>query len=168
MAYTRAQFLLGLLWLAPISGCGDGEHEVPAPPSVIIGTGEAEFEAMEGEPTIELAAGFQGGFHVWVSFLAYGFDQARIDVELFTEVDGDTGSRLKLGGPLKFVPAIDNQGQSVYTLAGYPGQIKNARCANGKRVHLEATVSDASGRSAHDERYCIVTLDEKYRSQNCQ
>ena len=168
-AASSSSFLLSGLLLIFATGCGDGEREVEVSvaPRLVIGTGEAEFQPIEGEPTIELAAGFQGGFHVWVSFLAYGVDEDRLKVELYTQQVDDIGTRLKLGGLLQFVPDTDADGVPVYRLAGYPGQLKSARCADGKHVLIEATMTDSNGRTAHDERHCIVTLAEQYRSQNC-
>ncbi|HEU5076022.1 MAG TPA: hypothetical protein VFU02_17635, partial [Polyangiaceae bacterium] len=84
----------GTLVLSLASGCsGGGEQDPPLEPeppevAVELGTGEAEFEPIEGEPTLELAAGSQGGFHVWTSFLASGFDDERLSMVLVTELDG--------------------------------------------------------------------------------
>ncbi len=122
-------------------GVGAGGAGGAAPgPTVTLGTGEAEFEPIEGEPTLEMAAGFQGGFHIWTSFLATGFEDERLDMVLVTETDGDPDSALTMRATLKGSEFEDTTGKPVWTFAGYPGQIRDARCANGKRVHLSVTL----------------------------
>ena len=88
----RMAFAVATLgFVAACAAGNEGDPPVepePEPAKVELGTGEAEFEPMEGEPTIELAVGFQGGFHIWTSFLASGFEGERLDMVLVTEVDG--------------------------------------------------------------------------------
>ena len=136
-------------------------------PRVELGTGEAEFEPIEGEPTLEMAAGSQGGFHVWASLEAYGFEEERLDVELRTTVVGEDDSTLIMRPTLRGEQIENEDGETKWFFAGYPAQIDRARCRDGKRVHLEVTLSDSEGREASDERYCIVSLAEEYRS-NCE
>lgn len=172
MGLSKPSWLM-LLALAGAVGCGDGEGEtvpvVPgAEPHVELGTGEAEFEPIEGEPTIEMAAGFQGGFHVWTSFLASGFDEERLDMVLVTEVDGIADSDLTMRATLRGSEIVTEDGEKLWTFAGYPGQVLDARCASGKRVRLSVTLSDSFGHEASDERHCIVTLDEAYQSSDCE
>lgn len=145
-------------------------EETPSPPEgprVVLGTGEAEFEPMEGEPTIQLAAGSQGGFHVWTSFLAYGFDEERLAMHLKSSVEGLEPSTLNMRADLTTKEIIDENGEPARTFAGYPGQIDRARCANGRRVALELTLTDSEGREASDVRHCIVELDERYWADDC-
>jgi len=132
---------------------------------VELGTGEAEFEPIEGEPTLEMAAGIQGGFHVWASFAARGFEERELDVDLVTTVVDVADSRLVMRPTLEGEQSVSEDGVALWTFAGYPAQVKNARCVSGKRVHLEVTVADSEGREAKDDRYCIVSLDEQYRSE---
>lgn len=164
---------LMLFALVGAAGCSDGEGEVvpvvsKPEPHVELGTGEAEFVPIEGEPTIEMAAGFQGGFHVWTSLLASGFDEERLDMVLVTEVDDIADSDLTMRATLRGSEIVTDDGEKLWTFAGYPGQVLDARCANGKRVHLSVTLSDSFGHEASDERHCIVTLDEAYRSSDCE
>ena len=162
-----------LVALVGAVGCSDGEFEAgPAVPEtephVELGTGEAEFEPIVGEPTIEMAAGFQGGFHVWTSFLASGFEEERLDMVLVTEVDGIDDSDLTMRATLRGSELVSEDGEKLWTFAGYPGQVLDARCASGKRVRLSVTLSDSFGHAASDERHCIVFLDEMYRSTDCE
>lgn len=150
------------------AGCGQPVVEmtpVEQEVEVELGTGEAAFEPIEGEPTLEMAAGVQGGFHVWASLVARGFEERELDVELVTTVVDVADSRLVMRPTLRGEQSENEKGQPIWTFAGYPAQIDGARCAHGKRVHLEVTISDTEGREASDDRYCIVSLDEEYRSE---
>lgn len=161
------------LWLVTACGAADGDPPVelePTPTEVAVelGTGEAEFEPIEGEPTLEMAAGVQGGFHVWTSFLASGFEDERLGMELVTELDGVADSDLTMRATLKGSEVTNDDGDVFWTYAGYPGQVLDARCAHGKRVRLRVTLSDPVGREATDERYCIVSIDDQYRDAECE
>ena len=135
---------------------------------VILGTGEAEYEPIEGEPTLEMAAGFQGGFHVWASFLASGFSEERLDMVLVTQLDGEPESApLTMRATLKGTEAVGEEGEPVWSFAGYPAQMRDARCANGRRARVRVTLSDTFGHEASDERYCVLFLDEIYRDDSC-
>ena len=149
------------------AGCGQPVvtiQPVPKEVEVELGTGEAEFQPIEGEPTIEMAAGVQGGFHVWASLMARGFEERELDVDLVTTVVDVDDSELIMRPTLRGDQSVDDDGVPLWSFTGYPAQVKGAQCANGKRVHLEVTVTDSEGREATDERYCIVSLAEQYRS----
>ena len=162
--------VLGLVTACGSSADADppGQPQPPRGVAVELGTGEAEFEPIEGEPTLEMAAGSQGGFHVWTSFLASGFEDERLDMRLVTEIDGVADSDLTMRATLKGREVTDDRGDVFWTFAGYPGQVRDARCAHGKRVRLHVTLTDPVGREATDERYCIVALDEAYRDDDCE
>jgi hypothetical protein len=166
-AGSTVRCVLGAALALASVACGPDERQTPEALSVELGTGEAEFIPISGEPTLDMAAGFQGGFHVWVSLLAKGFSDAIIDVELFTQFADDPSNRLRLGGPLKF-EEVTEDGHRFHRFVGYPGQVRNAACAHGKRVLIEVTLTDVDERQASDERYCVVSLDERYRNQNCE
>ena len=162
---------LALCLASACAGAEDGHPPAdpePEPAAVELGTGEAEFEPMVGEPTIEMAAGFQGGFHVWTSFLASGFTDQRLDMVLVTELDGVADSDLTMRATLKGSEVENDAGDVLWTFAGYPGQVLDARCAHGKRVRLHVTLSDPEGHEASDERTCIVSLAEEYRDDDCE
>lgn len=153
---------------SPEGGAGAaGQPGQPDSASVVLGTGEAEFEPMDGEPTLEMAAGFQGGFHVWASLQAQGFSEERLDMVLVSELDGDPDSALTMRATLRGTFDQNERGDPVWTFAGYPAQIRDARCAHGKRAHLSVSLSEPSGKEASDERHCFVSLEEDYRSNDC-
>jgi hypothetical protein len=134
--------------------------------SVVLGTGESEFETMDGEPLITLVHGAQGGFHVWASFLAYGFEAQALDLTLTTQVEG-ASEDLVMHGHVTTREVLDADGQSARSFAGYPAQVRDARCVNGRRVELRLHLSDAQGHSAEDVRYCIAEVSEEFRSDQC-
>lgn len=142
----------------------------PTPPEVAVelGTGEAEFERIVGEPRLEMAAGSQGGFHVWVSLMASGFEDETLDIALVTEVEGVADSTLEMRHNLDGRFVTNDAGDVFWIKAGYPGQVRDAECAHGKRVRLHVTLKDPVGREATDERYCSVALDEQYRDDDCE
>jgi hypothetical protein len=149
-------------------GCGAGEA-TPTPSqerAVLLGTGEARFESMEGEPQLTLVAGVQGGFHVWASFLAYGFTSRTLEMVLTTSVEG-TPEVIPNRANLTMKDTVDAEGTPAFTFAGFPAQVYDARCSHGKRVRIDVKLSDTDGGIAEDTRYCTVYLDESRRSPNC-
>jgi len=149
--------------------CGGGTDGNPAASetSVVLGTGEAEFEPMDGEPTLRLVQGAQGGFHVWASMLAYGFSSPQLDMLLTTSVDDEPDSRLVMHARLTMRDVLDPSGNPAQSFAGFPAQVKGARCADGRRVGLELQLSEPGGGASGDVRYCVAEVDEASRSADC-
>lgn len=150
-------------------GCGSNPDDdaSASPTSVVLGTGEAEFQAMEGEPTLRLVRGAQGGFHVWASVLAYGFSSPRLDLLLTTTLDDEPDSSLVMHARLTMRDVLDPEGNPAQSFAGFPAQVKGARCADGRRVGLELQLSEPGGGSSRDVRYCVAEVDEASRSADC-
>lgn len=138
-----------------------------ATPRVVLGTGEAEFEPMDGEPHLPLVAGVQGGFHAWASFLAYDFSAPRVDMLLETRVEDDPASSLVMRARLSLRETLDADGARAQSFAGFPAQVAGARCADAKRVSVHVTLSDAAGDSAEDTRYYVAELPAAQRSDSC-
>ncbi|MEY4546142.1 MAG: hypothetical protein RL685_2337 [Pseudomonadota bacterium] len=133
----------------------------------MLGTGEATFEHIAGEPELPLVAGSQGGFHVWASFLAYGFDSSSLDLTLTTTVDG-ADNDLVMHARLSTREILDADGVPARSFAGFPAQVRDARCANGQRVRLQLHVAAPGGDSfATDQRHCIVLLDPEFQIDGC-
>jgi hypothetical protein len=173
MARNAGLAMLGATLAAAAVGCGspdaDGAGASPArgEQSVVLGTGEAEFEPIDGEPRLRLVGGVQGGFHVWASFLAYGFASDRLDMMLETVIEDDPATRLVMRARLSLRDALDAEGEPTQFFAGFPAQVYDARCAHDKRVRVAVTLTDASGESATDERHCIAELDAAQRRDDC-
>jgi hypothetical protein len=150
-------------------GAGGATPDDPAPAAnarVVLGTGEAEFETMDGEPTIRLVHGAQGGFHVWTSFLAYGFASQTLDLLLTTRVEG-ASEPLVMHARLSTREIVDADGVAARSFAGYPGQVRDARCADGRRVELRLHVSAPDGSAAEDVRHIIAEVAEELRLPEC-
>jgi hypothetical protein len=114
-----------------------------------------------------LVAGSQGGFHVWASFLAYGFDSSSLDLTLTTTVDG-ADNDLVMHARLSTREILDADGVPARSFAGFPAQVRDARCANGQRVRLQLHVAAPGGDSfATDQRHCIVLLDPEFQIDGC-
>ena len=159
---ARACALLALVLCA----CG-AEPESSSAQRVVLGTGEARFEHIEGQPELPLVAGAQGGFHVWASFLAYGFDTAAIDLTLTTRVDG-AGEELVMRARLSTREVLDANGIPSRSFAGFPAQVRDARCAHGQRISLQLHVAAPDGSaSASDERECIALLEPEFQLSEC-
>jgi hypothetical protein len=173
MAPWAALSVLVATVAAAAMGCGspgsdtDPADASPGDQSVQLGTGEAEFEPIDGEPHLRLVAGVQGGFHAWASFLAYGFDSSRLDMVLETLVEDDPATRLVMRARLSLRDGLDAEGEPTRFFAGFPAQVYDARCAHGKRVRVAVTLADASGASASDERHYIAELDAAQRRDDC-
>jgi hypothetical protein len=164
--FTAVALALG----AALLGCGSGEQtEDPVGAGnqrVVLGTGEAEFESMEGEPQIRLVHGAQGGFHVWASFLAYGFESESLDLTLTTTVEG-AAENLVMHARLTTRELLDVEGTPARSFAGFPAQVRDARCADGRRVELRLHLSQPGGGAADDVRHCIAEVAEEFRAADC-
>jgi hypothetical protein len=159
--------LAALCALSSLAACGsDSPPTAGIDASVVLGTGESEFETMDGEPVITLVHGVQGGFHVWASFLAYGFEAQALDLTLTTQVEG-ASEDLVMHGHVTTREVLDADGQSARSFAGYPAQVRDARCVNGRRVELRLHLSDPLGHSADDVRHCVAEVSEQFRSDQC-
>jgi hypothetical protein len=167
---VKLWFAAGLGGLALCScGAADGGDAAPLGPErrVVLGTGEAEFEPMDGEPRLTLVAGAQGGFHVWASFLAYGFPSNQVDLLLETRVEDDPARSLVMHAHLVLRADLDASGEPAQSFAGFPAQIYDARCALDKRVSVHLTLADADGASADDIRHCIADVAPAQRRTDC-
>lgn len=175
---SRVQLeVLGAAFAAALAGCGSPDPVTPETTGVLLeptgrsvelGTGEAEFEPFDGEPRLRLVAGVQGGFHVWASFLAYGFASDRVDMLLETLVEDDPVTRLVMRARISLRDTLGADGEPARSFAGFPAQVRDARCAQGKRVRVTVTLSDSDGVTASDERYCIAEVDAGQRRTDCE
>jgi hypothetical protein len=145
----------------------DGSAATGAGQRVVLGTGEAEFEPIEGEPRLRLVAGAQGGFHVWASFLAYGFVSTQVDLVLETRVEDDPAQSLVMHAHLVLREVADPSGEPAQSFAGFPAQIYDARCAQDKPVSVHLTLADSSGATAEDTFHCVADVDPQQRGPDC-
>lgn len=135
---------------------------------VVLGTGLEQYEALAGEPAVPLIKGIQGGFHVWTSFLAYGFATDVLRMELSTSWDGVPDSLIEMPGNVSVRPVVDAAGEEALTSVGWPALIYNPTCAHGHRLRIELLVRDeVSGQSASDTRFCIADVPVADRASDC-
>jgi hypothetical protein len=164
---TSARALLALAWA--LAGCGSNGHAAAdAGPRVMLGTGREAFEALGSDGSVPLIKGIQGGFHVWTSFLAYGFDTDVLRMELTTRWDELDESVLEMAGNVAVRPATDPDGNPALLSLGWPASIFNPACSNGRRLGIELTVRDTdAGLSASDSRHWFVDVAAEDRSSDC-
>jgi len=156
--------------LLPIAGCDSrgGSGGDPGELAVVLGTGVDRYEPLEGEPTLTLIKGFQGGFHVWVSFLVYGFETSILRMELDTAWDGNVDSVIPMDGNVRTRGVTDAAGDPAQVLLGWPAVIYEPQCAHGRRIRLDITVRDESnGTEASDTRFFIADVAEADRATSC-
>jgi hypothetical protein len=154
----QAPALLAVAFLGTCSGCGTEPKEERRAGNAVaeLGTGEASFELLEDGQLVPLIAGSQGGFHVWMSFRAYGFLGTRLDTVIKTELvldsDAASGAGTRISDlPLKFEPTPDGGLQFL----GWPGIVDPNLCPVGRELRLRVEISEA-GAHAVDEKRVIV------------
>jgi hypothetical protein len=155
---------------AGLFACSDPPIEVPFEDaySVVVGTGDKKYVALEDDSTVPLIHGIQDGYHVWTSLLAKGFQTDVLRMNLVTQFEGEAGSAVTMSGNLAVTPTADPEGAMVLGMFGWPASIDNPRCADGKRLILDLTVTDQDGHQAHDRRSCWVDVGVEYRAADCE
>lgn len=165
----------GTLGLALVAACGSPEPDESGSPEpnengrrVVLGTGETAFQPIDTGDSIELIAGIQGGFHVPVSFQAYGYEDDRLTLEASGLVDAPGWPQAApLRAAVRVRPAVDGEGVSAWGFNGFPLVVDNARCAHGLSIELTIAVSEEGGGRATDARRARLFLDEGRRSDDC-
>lgn len=170
-ASARAPLLtVAFLALPSCSGGGSASPGEPATGSarLLLGTGEESYVPIDGEPVLQLVAGIQGGFHVWATFLGYGFEGDRLRMRA-TTTWGPNGAYVFASNQaaIRVHEVVDEGGETALEGSGWPAQIELARCSQGQRVLLEMTVSDDFGRTASDRRTFISSVQEELRGTDC-
>ncbi len=159
--------------IAPLAGfgCGpegEGLEDTTNAIAVVLGTGAESYEPIEAEPTLDLIKGFQGGFHVWVSFLTYGFESTVLRMELETAWDGDVDSIVPMAGNVRMRDIVDPSGEPARVLVGWPAVIYDPTCAHGRRIRLDLTLRDrTNGTEASDTRHFVAAVPEADRAPSC-
>ena len=147
---------------------GDAAAEEPvAALRVVLGSGVRAFEEQGDDAHATLIAGPQGAYHVWTSFLSYGFDTDVLRMALSTRWDDTPGSALEMPGRVSAKPTLDLEGLPARATVGWPALILDPLCENGRALRVDLTVSDDEGHSASDTRRWILDVAEEYRSTEC-
>lgn len=157
---------------AALSSCSDAASTEPAPAPgttrLLLGTGERAYAPIEGEPVLPLIAGIQGGFHVWASFLGYGYQGDRLRMQVTTSWGPDEEHTFaSLEAPIRVHEVVDDGGETAVEGNGWPARIELAPCAQGQLVTIAMTVRDDFGATASDSRRFVAEVQEELRGTDC-
>lgn len=147
---------------------GCGSSDAPAePPSLLLGTGEWQYEPLAAGQRVQLAAGSQGGYHVWVSLRAQGFSSERLRMELELVSDAAPLARSDLELPFAPVPVAGAGDEGWVERVGFPAQLLEPWCAVERPLLVRVTVSDREGQSASAELTVVPTAPPSGFAQSC-
>jgi hypothetical protein len=133
---------------------------------VVLGSGVSDFTPLANDQPATLIAGPQGAYHVWVSFLSYGFDSDVLRMQMFLRWDDAPGPGYEMHGDVAARPALDAQGERVRRTLGWPAVVADPLCQDGRALRVELTVSDAE-HSASDTRRWSLDVPELLRPSDC-
>lgn len=141
-------------------GSGGGRCEPGGDPTVLVGSGQSDYHEVEDGDVLQVEAGPQGGYHVWVAARMKNISQSGSVTELtgtFVDVDytpapmsviftfdPDEGGFCKVYG-LRF--RLDDADHPIETLLG-------------KSLNLTVTVTDQDGDTASSTR--TIKLSDDY------
>jgi hypothetical protein len=154
-------------WVLLAAGCGDDAGPDAGGVRVVLGAGREAFEALPEGSAVPLIQGIQGAYHVWTSFLAYGFDGDVVHMDLTTRWGTGDESLLEMGGSIAIRPTTDPSGDPAMVSLGWPALVFAGPCANGQTLQVDLTVADMSGHSASDHRGWVVDVAEEIRATDC-
>lgn len=195
--FSRRPFFSGVLLLSSHwVGCSPGSSDlvfergsdagqnsdsgvVAQPVSLVLGTGEADFDKLLNGSTVSLIAGPQGGFHFSLSLRVYRLDVERLLMRATTQWSGVPGTVVPDGNPprdvrIRLRPQVDEQGQPVLQLLRWTAFVYEPTCADGRQldivVQLRLQAEDdylAVEPLAQASAQIVLALEERYRSQDC-
>jgi hypothetical protein len=156
-------------WL--VSSCSGGDDPEASPSQAArlrLGTGEQHYVPIEGEPVLRLVAGIQGGFHLWATFLGYGYEGDRLQMRVTTTWGANDEHVFPSNlAAIRVHQVVDENGEAALEGNGWPAQIELARCSQGQRVRIDMTVEDDSGHTAQDSRHFVSDVQEELRGTDC-
>jgi hypothetical protein len=170
---TMVRWAVHVLLAGTCFGCGSGgaasgDGSAVDGPRLDLGTGRTAFEPLGSEGTVPLIKGLQGGYHVWTSLHAYGFETDVLRMDMTTRWGERDESLLEMKAVLGVKADTDLAGAPVLTTLGWPALVFDPHCANGKALDVDVRVTDTdSGRSASDKRRWILDVAEEDRSLDC-
>lgn len=156
-----------------LSSCSEGGSNEPGDPApaaarLLLGTGEQHYIPIEDEQVLPLVAGIQGGFHVWATFLGYGYQGDRLRMQV-TSTWGPNGEYVypSLEASIRVHEVVDERGETALEGNGWPARIELPRCSQGQLIVLEMTVRDDFGATASDRRRFVSEVQEELRGTDC-
>jgi hypothetical protein len=151
-----------------LGACGEpSTTEQPTEPvtAIELGTGEWMFEPLVADQRLQLAAGTQGGHHIWLSLRARGLvgERLRMKLELLsTAAVPMASSELDL----RFEPSEAIDGSLEYV--GWPAQLLVPWCAVEHPLSVRVSLTDPAGRSASATIDVVPTAPVHGFSQTCE
>jgi len=134
---------------------------------VVLGSGQRDFEPLDEDAHATLIHGPQGAYHVWTSFLSYGFDSDVLRMEISTGWEDAPDERFEMGGDVVARATVDAQGADARLTHGWPAQVRDALCQDGRALRVELTVSDSAGNAASDTRRWTLDVPPELRPDDC-
>jgi hypothetical protein len=157
-----------------LAACGDDSGAVPPAPSgeqapyrVVLGTGQRDFEPLDDDEHATLIHGPQGAYHVWASFLSYGFDSDVLRMDISTGWDDAPDERFDMGGDVVARATVDAEGVDARLTHGWPAQVRDPLCQDGRALRVDLTASDGAGNAASDTRRWILDVPPELRPDDC-
>jgi hypothetical protein len=157
-----------------LTACGDDSGPAGAaaasqdgPYRVVLGTGQRGFEPLEDGAHATLIHGPQGAYHVWTSFLSYGFDSDVLRMDISTGWEDTPEERFEMGGDVVARATVDAQGADARLTRGWPAQLRDALCQDGRALRLNLTISDGAGNAASDTRRWILDVPLELCPDDC-
>ena len=157
-----------------LAACGGGSGDAgPASPSdeaafrVELGTGQKVFEALDDDAHATLIHGPQGAYHVWTSFLSYGFDSDVLRMDISTGWEDAPDERYPMGGDVVARPTVDADGVDARLTYGWPAQVREPLCQDGRALRIDLTLTDSAGNAASDTRRWILDVPAELRPDDC-
>lgn len=146
------------LALCLLSACQPGGGETRSPePQLVLGSGEWQWQDVEGGDGLTLARGTQGGYHIWLSMRTRGLSPDRVLMELeLTPAGGEAQfSRVRIDFDEPADDAAFDEGFREFL--GWPAQLLDPWCAVDQPLDVSVTLEDVQGATVH-ERMEVIPL----------
>jgi hypothetical protein len=157
-----------------LAACGDDSGAAgPASSSeqgtyrVVLGTGQRDFEPLDNDAHALLIHGPQGAYHVWTSFLSYGFDSDVLRMDISTGWEDTPDQRFEMSGDVAARATVDADGVDARLTHGWPAQLRDPLCQDGRALRVDLTISDTAGNAASDTRRWTLDVPLELRPDDC-
>ena len=144
---TKLLHLAAILALASSTACSHAPVNPGA--QLELGTGSWRFEPLEDGQPVELVAGVQGGWHVWISLRVSDLGRDPRPIHLTIQPSDESAEADEMRIALPFDPPRDD---GTRQLVGYTGIVSNPSCWVGELVRLRATMELPAGEVLVAER----------------
>ncbi len=115
-----------------------------------LGTGELDFQPLQGGEELPLVGGPQGGHHIWISFQVEGVSSARMLMDLDI-VPLDATEPPERRAPVRVTPpeieieSASGEITTAYEFVGWPAQLYPAGCYVGVPMLVHMSLTDSEG-----------------------